>query len=375
MLYDILRSGNPESTSQLRKGPLIFTAPSATPVPKMPVNGSTHVHNPYPSPPVEHASLGASPQRRSQGASEVHSQGVGPTSHPAELPLLAHKSSRSSLVRVGVERTPSSVSRGDANSEHARPRVLTKTRPTTPQKPSTPLSHTLLPEPGDPLLLDDDPFARNKGVRMLKPRTRSSSISGTSSSSCRDGGFSSEDGHAKPPVTPPPPVPKAPLSRDDPAGVPPLSMSEKTPPSPISPDDYKIARQQRRGQWLEKAPPPAVADVVAKQLVTDEESEQVEEQPREPTPPPTYFPIIAFMSDANLLPLLLSYLSYSEWLALYSANKQIRELFQSRILREFVLERYLSTVGYSKWNYEWAEPLALSLKASSVSSVLLRLLT
>ena len=152
-------------------------------------------------------------------------------------------------------------------------------------------------------------------------------------------------------------------------------MSEKTPPSPISPDDYKIARQQRRGQWLEKAPPPAVADVVAKQLVTDEESEQVEEQPREPTPPPTYFPIIAFMSDANLLPLLLSYLSYSEWLALYSANKQIRELFQSRILREFVLERYLSTVGYSKWNYEWAEPLALSLKASSVSSVLLRLLT
>lgn len=225
---------------------------------------------------------------------------------------------------------------------------------------------------------------------MLKPRARSSS-----------GGSVSDDGHVKTPNTPPAPkapltpissdeVPLPPVSSDEaplslpsdkallppvspdevplPPDTPPSSVPEQLPPSPVTPDDYKTARRQRRGQWLEKVPPPAVAEMVAKQQCETEEQQcEAEEQPREPTPPPTYFPIMAFMSDANLLLLLLSYLSYSEWLQLYSANKQIQDLFQSRTLREFVLERYLCTIGYSKWNYEWAEPLALSLKASSAS--------
>ena len=368
VLYDMLRSGNPESVP-LRKGPLIFAAMSAAPGPASktsmtsPINGNMHVQNPYPTPPAEYASLEPSPPSRRSGSITSVFRGtpqvdlrshegpvVSPTWHPTELPSLTHKSSKSSL-RVAVERTASAVSRGDTGAEHARPRVLTKARPTTPQKPGT-SSHKVLPAPGDPLLLDDDPFARAEGVKMLRPRTSSGDVPSCSSSSRRaskEGSFSSQDGHA-------PPVPKAPLtpvSSDD------APMLEKSPPTPITPDDYKTARQHRRGQWLEKVPPPAVADALAKQL-----QDEALEQPREPTPPPTYFPIMAFMSDANLLPLLLTYLTYSEWLALYSANKQVRDLFQSRILREFVLERYLGTVGYWKWDYEWAEPLALTLKAS-----------
>lgn len=374
MLHDVVRSGNPELASPMRKGPLIFAAMAATPqVGKTsPTNGNINTRNPYPSPPLEYASLEASPPpRRSSLTSSTFRNppqvdlrlqqglGISPTFQSTELPPLKHKSSKNSLVRVALERTPSTgTPRGDVGSDHSRPRVLTKARPSTPQKPSTIPSHIVLPAPGDPLLLDEDPFARVEGVRVVKPRARSSSRSETPSSSpsvrmSKEDVFSSEDGHI-------PPVPRAPLtpSSNDIAIIP-----EQSPPTPVTPDDYKVARQQRRGQWLEKAPPPAVAEVVANHLGMEE---QVEEQPREPTPAPTYFPIMAFMSDANLLPVLLSYLSYSEWLALYSANKQVPELFQSRILREFVLERYLSTVGYSKWNYEWAEPLALSLKASSL---------
>ena len=367
MLFDMLRSGNADLASPLRKGPLIFSATSAAPQPSgsasktSPINGNMGVRNPYPSPPVEYASLEPSPPSRRngsissvfRGAPQIDLGPVGsPTLYPTELPSLAHKSSMSSLMRVVVERAPSAGSRGD---EHARPRVLTKARPSTPQKTGTTSCHKVLPAPGDPLLLDDDPFARVGGVKMLKPR----------SCSCASGGdiSSSEDGHVKMLGTPPPPIPKAPLTPVSPDDVS-MAVPEKSPPTPVSPDNYKVARQQRRGQWLEKAPPPAVAEVVAKQLSV-EEGEQVEEQPRQPTPPPTYFPILAMLSDANLLPLLLSYLSYSEWLALYSANKQVQALFQSRILREFVLVRYLSTVGYSKWNYEWAEPVPLSLKVRS----------
>ncbi|KAF8552807.1 hypothetical protein OG21DRAFT_1337324 [Imleria badia] len=365
MLYDMLRSGNPESVP-LRKGPLIFAAMSAVPGPvsrtpmASPTGGNMHVYNPYPSPPAEFASLEPSPPSRRNGPVssvfrgppqvDLRSHGgpvISPTWNSTELPPLAHKSSKSSL-RMAVERTASAVSRGDTGPEHARPRVLTKARPTTPQKPGT-SGHKVLAAPGDPLLLDDDPFARAEGVKMLKPRTSSGDCSSASLRASNGDIFSSEDGHA-------PPVPKAPLT---PASSEDALMPENFPPTPVTPDNYKTARQQRRGQWLEKAPPPAVADVVAKQFL-----DEAQEQPREPTPPPTHFPIMAFMSDANLLPLLLPYLSYSEWLPLYSANKQIRELFQSRILREFVLERYLGTVGYWKWNYEWAEPLALSLKAS-----------
>lgn len=318
-------------------------------------NRNTSPHNPYPSPPLEYASLELPPSRRNGSISSVfrgppwvdsrsHDGFVlSPTLQSTELPPLTHKSSKTSLRHVGVERTPSAVNRGDA-TDPTRHRVLTKARPTTPQKQGTSSYHKVLPQPGDPLLLDDDPFARVGGVKMLKPRARSSS--GASVCMSKEDISSSEEGQAKMSNTPP----KTPLT--------PASSEDALMPG--TSDNYKTARQQRRGQWLEKAPPSAVAEVVAKQM-----AEVQEQPPREPTPLPTHFPIVAFLSDANFLPLLLSYFSYSEWLSLYSANKQIQELLQSRILREFILERYLSTVGYSKWDYEWAEPLALSLKASS----------
>ena len=388
MMFDMLRS-NADASSPVQRGPLIFAAMAATPQPSVvgrSANRHIHPQNPYPSPPTEYASLEMSPSARYASVPRGPTQpdprwhqglGISPALQPTELPPLARTSSKNSLVRVAIERTPSASTKGDTGSDHSRPRVLTKARPTTPQKPNTSPSQKMPSLPGDPLLLDEDPFARVEGVRMLQPRTGSSSGTDTPSSysaslgPSKEDGVSSEEGQAKAPGTPPPTAPTAPLTPSSvnevsaPTDTPPPCAPGQAPPTPTTPDHYKTARQQRRGLWLEKVPPAAVAEVVAK---LEQDSEPIEEPPREPTPPPpTYFPIMAFLSDAHLFPLLLSYLSYSEWLPLYSANKQVRALFQSRLLREFVLERYLGTVGYSKWNYEWAEPLALSLKASCLS--------
>ncbi|KIK95790.1 hypothetical protein PAXRUDRAFT_355623 [Paxillus rubicundulus Ve08.2h10] len=342
MPFDALRSRSvvTELGGSVRKGPLIFAARSSA-------NENTIVHYAYPSPPAEYASLEPSGSPRPKRSASISSilQDVsrdallsGPPVIPFEPQPRARKLSKNNCggTQTTAERTTATNNRGDIASESFKPRVLTKSRPTPPSTPNL-LSYKLAFENGDPLLLDDDPFAKVEGVQVVRTKSRSSSRDETQQLPP-----SESKGHDVQPTTPPLP---------------------NSPPTPVSPDDYKAARQQRRGQWLDKAPPPLVAEVIAKQQSMQAEGEQVEGEPiREPTPPPTYFPIVTFMSDVNLLPLLLACLTYSEWLALYSANKQIRELFQSRILREFVLERHLRTVGYSKWEFEWAEPLALSLK-------------
>jgi hypothetical protein len=186
------------------------------------------------------------------------------------------------------------------------------------------------------------------------------------------------------------------------------STRPKSPLTPESPEGYKAARAHRRGQWLEKTRPPVAADAVVqlevmskeaelllseeearvrceeeKRLKDEEESRRLEEERRvdEETRrveeqrwreeeaerirrEATVYPIVMHMSDASLLPYLMTYLTFSDWCSLYGASKEIRALFESRVLREFVLEHFLGTVGYSKWKFEWAEPLALSLRVS-----------
>ncbi|KAF9238269.1 hypothetical protein BU15DRAFT_75423 [Melanogaster broomeanus] len=342
MPFDALRIRSVEQSGAVRKGPLIFGAMAAGTQP----NGNVNGHYAYPSPPAEYASLEPSggPTQRSasissvfQNASQSHvySQNAPPRSSSG-LPFEPQHSPRKRSKSGSV-----SSQTGGAAPEASKHRMLTKARRTPPSTPTSP-PHKLLLRQTDSPLLDYDPFANMEGVQVVRSKSRASSREETHQSAHLHES-KEQDG-----------------VRGNESAAPETPSLTNLPPTPVTPDDYKSARQQRRGQWLEKGPPPLVAEVISTMRAEGDQEEQ--EPPREPTPPPAYFPIVAFMSDADLLPLLLAYLSYSEWLALYSANKSIREVFQSRILREFVLERYLSTVGYSKWEFEWAEPLALSLK-------------
>lgn len=272
------------------------------------------------------------------------------------------------------------------SKESLKPRVLTKSRPPTPSSststPSAPAklvlkkisTEALFSE--DTLFLEEDPFKKCDGVQVVKM-------------------FGSEEGAARP-VTPS--RPKSPLP-----------ARPKSPLTPDSPEDYKSARTQRRGQWLEKTCPPLVADVIVQQEVMSKEAELLQEEEavrlrkaeevrrkaeeasqREEEErmakeaeekrlkeeaeekqrleeelarkPPSFYPIVSHLADASLLPHLLAYLTFGDWCALYAANQEVRVLFESRVLREHVLEHFLGTVGYKRWSFEWAEPLALSLK-------------
>jgi hypothetical protein len=83
----------------------------------------------------------------------------------------------------------------------------------------------------------------------------------------------------------------------------------------------------------------------------------------------TIFPLAKFASNPQLLANLLSYFSFWDWCILSSVTREIRILLvQKKELREEVLERYLRTVGYSRWAWsEEREPLSLSLQVCFVA--------
>ncbi|KAJ6611183.1 hypothetical protein B0H10DRAFT_2057288 [Mycena sp. CBHHK59/15] len=290
----------------------------------------------------------------------------GPARSPSSNSLSS--SSRHTLGSGSFDTHPS--------TPHA-PRTLVKARPTTPQrKQSSALQQP--PQRTSPvvererepaadmaqglrastLMLDDDPFAKVEGVQMLKPSAR--------------------DETATPPPLPPPPLdlPPPPVAsvadpdEQDPstprpeAGfdvAPPHHVMHTTPPqkaaihtyhgnasappSPVTPEEYRYARSRRRGDHLEKAPPPAVAGIEVRET-------------RMPGP----FPLAAFVTNPQLLSALLVYLSFYDWCILSAVTKDIRmRLVQTAELREEALERYLRTVGYSRWAWSDADPLELSL--------------
>ncbi|KAF5360319.1 hypothetical protein D9758_009121 [Tetrapyrgos nigripes] len=126
--------------------------------------------------------------------------------------------------------------------------------------------------------------------------------------------------------------------------TPPPLPSDGVPDTPPTPEDYRNARSRRRGGALEK-PPAKIEDVKVR-----------EDRPAEP------FPLVLLVSDPNLLETLLAYLSFFDWCNLTSLTKKIRStLLETDSLRENILERFLRTVGYTRWVWSEKEPLALSL--------------
>ena len=78
-----------------------------------------------------------------------------------------------------------------------------------------------------------------------------------------------------------------------------------------------------------------------------------------------FYPLEKHVNNPGLLEELLAYLSFHEFMTLSSTSKRIRTMLEDRKeLRETVLERFLTTVGYKQWGFEIKEPLELSLKVS-----------
>ncbi|KAL4079913.1 hypothetical protein V8B97DRAFT_1864188 [Scleroderma yunnanense] len=309
------------------------------------------------------------------------------------------------------------------DKDNGKPRVLTKVRPIPPPTPPhvTSTNEKIGRSRKDAYddsdsddtdgglrkacaLLDSDPFAKTGGVHVMMTWN-------DSSGSSKDSGSVSGHGHE----TPARPsylhsTGHRPALVADLRGAVPV-QARPDPQIPPSPEEYQVARQQRRGLVLGKEPPPVVAESITQrgirqsvlldgtsgpEVIPDNGTGEVEVEV-----PPKYFPLLAFLSRPAFLAELMEYLEFKDWVALYAVGRRsVRALFDTsaappsslrhsftgirgfrgvnergaigasnaRQLKEIVLERFLRPVGYAKWEYEWAEPIVLSLRVCLVSS-------
>jgi hypothetical protein len=285
----------------------------------------------------------------------------------------------------------------DSHHHHRRTssiQTLTKSRPTTPAttplEPAIQLDEDTKSKAG--IVLDDDPFARVEGVTMLRPlssfgeddKDRESVVSGRSNekkyghrksfSSTKGPSVSSLNGSSH-----------VGLEDKSPSPAPVVVVEGVAPPTPVSPEEHRDRTTKKKKKKKKRhddddgqtestfAPMLETADAAvtsAPVTSTEEEPEpepvlEPEPEPEEPEPEPILptCTIIDFLSDPQLLSSLLSYFTFYDWCLLSSLSKEIRILLvQSPVLRETVLERFLKTVGYSRWVWEDPDPLLLSLQ-------------
>lgn len=305
---------------------------------------------------------------RIEGTSQLPQPPPGDLYPQPKTPPRTKKSSKSGGTPV---RSPSDRSlMSDVNGHTRGPsdtvphKMLTKARPTTPLSPGVPAKKLAAPvEVVDDevarnagLPLDDDPFARTEGVRLIKPTSRDGPPSRPRT---REGPKPSQLGSDDSIVAPSRSDSGVKMNTDDNTTPPRPTIANGTPPTPISPEEYRYARAQRRGEGLERTPPPFMASLPVRE-----------------DRPPGPFPLAVFVADPPLLSTLLVYLSFFDWCVLSSVTKEIRKsLVQSDQLREVVLERYLKTVGYARWAWNEPEPLSLSLLVSTLGALLHSILT
>lgn len=118
----------------------------------------------------------------------------------------------------------------------------------------------------------------------------------------------------------------------------------RTLPAPPSPEEYSIARARRRGTWLEKEVPADIAELAE-------------------ATKPKFYPLLDHLQNPELLTLLLVHFSFYEWLLLWGGvSKVIRQALDSNpAVCDVALERYLGTVGYTRWSWPNPEPIRVSL--------------
>ncbi|KAL6300309.1 hypothetical protein BKA93DRAFT_802204 [Sparassis latifolia] len=129
------------------------------------------------------------------------------------------------------------------------------------------------------------------------------------------------------------------------------------PPTPISPEEYAQARSRRRGERLQKTRP------VGFEPRFREAASPAGVGPPVEVKEPTYYPLARHLTDPTLLSALLPYLSFYEWCVVARVSKEVRTAVEDRReLTELVLERYLKTVGYTRWWWDGPDPLFLTIQ-------------
>ncbi len=115
-------------------------------------------------------------------------------------------------------------------------------------------------------------------------------------------------------------------------------------PTPPSPEEYSRARARRRGTWLEKTVPADITELAEETI-------------------PKFYPLLDHLQNPELLTQLLVHLSFYEWLILWGGvSKVIRQTLDSDpAICDMALERYLGTVGYTRWSWPSPEPIRITL--------------
>ena len=118
----------------------------------------------------------------------------------------------------------------------------------------------------------------------------------------------------------------------------------RTLPAPPSAEEYSRARARRRGTWLEKTVPADIAELAEETV-------------------PKFYPLLDHLQNPELLALLLVHLSFYEWLVLWGGvSRVVRQTLDSNpAVCDVALERYLGTVGYTRWSWPSPEPIRISL--------------
>ncbi|CAK5274200.1 unnamed protein product [Mycena citricolor] len=340
-------ANGPPPVSQTKSGDKLsspvngFSSPISAPPPlSVPVSFIPTPAPPSPSPsPPRRVSVARSPMR--VGPPQMPNGFGSPRSPPQQnLPARSPSPPPRAVDVRPLDVRPIEVKPIDVKPPTAH-RTLVKPRSTTPQrKPSIP---QIVPEVNrqSMLLLDEDPFAKIEGVRVMAP-----SVSSPVSSSAEESLDAEVSEKASVSEKAADLSERATVVSEN-ATAP--STPERTvaslPSAPSSPEDYRAARSQRRGNVLDKAPPPSVLGVEVRET-------------RIPGP----FPLALFVADPQLLTALLPYLSFYEWCILSAVSKEIRITFVgTKDLREAALERYLRTVGYARWTWADPDPLELTL--------------
>jgi hypothetical protein len=162
--------------------------------------------------------------------------------------------------------------------------------------------------------LDDDPFARVEGVKLLKP---------SSPKNVRKEKGDVADGVQS-------------TTRQ---------QRENGSPTQLNSDSLHPSRKDKKGK--------------DKSLLFQLDPAFVTRMPHEPVT------ATRLLFDAEVFPCLLQFLSFYEWCNLLALSKEIRlTIVRTPALREAALERFLKTIGYSRWIWDDQEPLSLSLQAS-----------
>ncbi|GLB40878.1 hypothetical protein LshimejAT787_0900930 [Lyophyllum shimeji] len=217
-------------------------------------------------------------------------------------------------------------------------RTPVKMRPTTPISPgragSIQIDSDVLGIP-----LDDDPFARVDGVKMLKPLSRPATPPTGTTDAVGTGGERLKSREGK----------KGSGSEEmlSDAGSRSVLTKIGSQPGTNMGQESIPSEHGRRVNGFSRAvetelptvAPPVIGGMEGKDYLT------------------------GFLADPHLLGTLLGFLSFYDWCMILSLSRDVRFMIvQNPMLRETVLERFLKTVGYARWAWNEREPLSLSLQ-------------